>query len=74
MNSLQCWKAKLKRALFSMFQYCKITVCTRGEKVMDNLMEKIRYSKVASSNMPHLVAHAGFFRLLKKGIFDSYAL
>ena len=27
MNPLQCWKAKLQRALFSMFQYCKITVC-----------------------------------------------
>ena len=27
MNSQQCWKAKLERALFSMFQYCKITVC-----------------------------------------------
>ena len=41
---------------------------------MDNLMEKIRYHKVASSNMSRLEAHAGFFRLLKKGIFDPYVL
>ena len=26
MNPYQCWKAKLERTLFSMFQYCKITV------------------------------------------------
>ena len=27
MNSLQCWKTKLERVLFSIFQYCKMTVC-----------------------------------------------
>jgi hypothetical protein len=27
------------------------------------------YRKVASSNTSHLEAHAGFFRLLMKGIF-----
>ena len=32
------------------------------------------YCKVASSNTSHLEAHAGFFRLLKKGIFDPYVL
>ena len=32
------------------------------------------YSKVASSNTSHLEAHAGFFRLLMKGIFDPYVL
>ena len=30
------------------------------------------YHKVASSNMSHLEAHAGFFRLLMKGIFNPY--
>ena len=30
------------------------------------------YRKVASSNMSCLEAHAGFFRLLMKGIFDPY--
>ena len=30
------------------------------------------YRKVASSNTSHLEAHAGFFRLLMKGIFDPY--
>jgi hypothetical protein len=32
------------------------------------------YHKVASSNMSRLEAHAGFFRLLMKEIFDPYAL
>ena len=31
-----------------------------------------QYRKLASSNMSHLEAHAGFFRLLMKGIFDPY--
>ena len=35
---------------------------------------KVEYHKVASSNMSHLEAHAGFFRLLIKGIFDPYVL
>ena len=30
------------------------------------------YRKVASSNTPHLEAHADFFRLFMKGIFDPY--
>ena len=32
------------------------------------------YRKVASSNTSHLEAHAGFFRLLMKGIFNPYVL
>ena len=32
----------------------------------------INYHKVASSNTSRLEAHAGFFRLLMKGIFDPY--
>ena len=32
------------------------------------------YCKVASSNMSRLEAHAGFFRLLMKGIFNPYFL
>ena len=32
------------------------------------------YRKVASSNTSRLEAHAGFFRLLMKGIFDPYVL
>ena len=32
------------------------------------------YHKVASSNKSRLEAHAGFFRLLMKGIFDVYVL
>ena len=33
-----------------------------------------KYGKVASSNTSCLEAHAGFFRLLIKGIFDPYVL
>ena len=32
------------------------------------------YSKVVSSNMSRLEAHAGLFRLLMKKIFDPYVL
>ena len=32
------------------------------------------YRKVASSNMSRFEAHAGFFRLLMKGIFGPYVL
>ena len=30
------------------------------------------YGEVASSEMSHLEAHAGFFRLLMQGIFDTF--
>ena len=32
------------------------------------------YRKVASSNTSRLEAHAGYLRLLMKGIFDRYVL
>ena len=35
---------------------------------------EIKYPKVTSSNTSRLEAHAGFFRLLMKGIFDPYLL
>ena len=38
------------------------------------LSQAIRYHKVASSNTFHLEEHAGFFRLLMKGILDAYIL
>ena len=34
----------------------------------------IEYCKVASSNTSCLEAHAGFFKLLMKRIFDAYVL
>ena len=34
----------------------------------------LKYRKVASSNTSCLEAHAGFFRLLMKGIFEPYVL
>ena len=39
-----------------------------------SLKDSITYRKVVSSNMSRLDAHAGFFRLLIKGIFDPYLL
>ena len=35
---------------------------------------QITYRKVVSSNTSRLDAHAGFFRLLVKGIFNPYVL
>ena len=32
------------------------------------------YRKIVSSNMSHLEAHVGFFRLLMKGFFGPYVL
>ena len=43
-------------------------------KICSLLSQAIRYHKVASSNTSHLAAHAGFFRLLMKEIFDPYVL
>ena len=37
-------------------------------------MHKWTYRKVASSNTSHLEAYAGKYRLLLKGIFDTYVL
>ena len=37
-------------------------------------VRKIKYRKVASSNTSRLEAHAGFFRLFMKRIFDPYVL
>ena len=38
------------------------------------IQKDLIYRKVASSNMFRLEAHADFFRLLMKGIFDPYVL
>ena len=37
-------------------------------------LQKSTYRKVTSSNTSHREVHAGFFRLLMKGIFDPYVL
>ena len=43
-------------------------------KVFSQRPQIYRYRKVASSNMSHWEAHAGFFWLLMKGIFDPYVM
>ena len=42
--------------------------------IIGDLSENLIYRKIASSNTSHLEAHAGFFRMLVKGIFDPYVL
>ena len=37
-------------------------------------LDVLAYRKVASSNTSRLEAHAGFFRLLMKGIFEPYVM
>ena len=48
--------------------FCLSIKVVEGLGIQSN--EIVYYRKVASSNMSRLEAHAGFFRLLMKGIFD----
>ena len=54
--------------------------CLLGTEIKDEIsllnhfFQGYVYRKVASSNTSRLEAHAGFFRLLMKGIFDPYVL
>ena len=58
-----------ERQVFCFFFAFRInTTATLG---MESL---VHYRKVASSNTSCLEAHAGFFRLLMKGIFGPYVL
>ena len=43
-------------------------------KMVPKCSKSYIYCKVASSNTSRLEAHAGFFRLLMKVIFDPYVL
>ena len=52
---------------------------TMGEKPLfclhiSSYLSIFEYRKVASSNTSRFKAHAGFFRLSIKGIFDAYVL
>ena len=50
-------------------------VLARAEtKVAACIQHIFVYRKIASSNISRLEAHADFFRLLMKGIFDPYVL
>ena len=50
------------------------TMSQFGEIISDGEFLQFIYHKVAGSNTSRLEAHTGFFRLLMKGIFDSYVL
>ena len=51
-------------------------VVTKSAILLAPLIQGVRsvYRKVASSNMSCIEAHAGFFRLLMKRIFNPYVL
>ena len=53
-----------------------LTECFRDYVISENATLKVKktYRKVASSNTSCFEAHARFFRLLMKGIFDPYVL
>ena len=53
-----------------------VEVITTGTAILVTIESNFecRYRKVTSSNTSCLEAHAGFFRLLMKGIFDLYVL
>ena len=68
--SKQCcfWKTHL---LFPTHFEWEIKKKKRSRSILDF---DPKYRKVTSTNPSHLEAHAGFFRLLMKGIFDPYVL
>ena len=45
-----------------------------GSPKKQDFWQESTYCKATSSNMSHFEAHAGFFRLLMKWIFDPYVL
>ena len=55
-------------------EYFTNSDCFISQCRLNRIHFKKYYRKVASSNMSRLEAHAGFFRLLMKGIFDPYVL
>ena len=78
------WK-DFEKVLFSIYiliitlwtkQHWKQSMTARSTFLVLLLHETFTYKccKVASSNTTRLEAHAGFFRLLMKGIFDPYVL
>ena len=60
----------LKIAIHTQFKY-QVLQLTRS---LGYLRIPFSYRKIASSDTSCLEAHAGFFRLLMKGIFDPYVL
>ena len=62
----------LKRREFNFKKGTKKSVLKIGAYKM--VLKNGTYRKIASSNTSRLEAHVDFFRLLMKGIFDSYVL
>ena len=63
-------KFKIDSMIFFVFQFEFFSVSL----VFRDGNLKNTYRKVASSNTSRLEAHAGYFKLLMKGIFDPYVL
>ena len=63
------FRSSNKRELFSSLVY-GVSI----HQYLERSFNSNSYRNVASSNTSCLEAHAGFFRLLMKGIFDPYVL
>ena len=64
-----------KRIIWALVLLGIFTYCTYYQKsTIECKFDRITYCKVANSNTSHLETHAGFFRLLIKGILDPYVL
>ena len=82
MKSVSSLDSLLKERIFSgwciMFSLAHNRTFTylgcSSSSVTETSFIDLEYRKVASSNTSHLEGHAGFFRLLMKGIFDPYVL
>ena len=62
-----------KRIIWALALLGIFTYCTYYQKsTIECKFDGITYCKVTSSNTSLLETHAGFFRLLIKGIFDPY--
>ena len=73
---------KFKKLWFISYQCCFTIYLFTKKFISRNMILSVhskfshltRYRKVASSNTSCLEAHAGFFRLIMKGIFNPYVL
>ena len=62
-----------KRIIWALALLGIFTYCTYYQKsTIECKFDCITYCEVAGSNMSRLETHAGFFRLLMKGIFNPY--
>ena len=71
---MKIWKNRLSTANQSAKTSPNLNFCSMKLLTAWLVYNDFEYFKVRSSNTSCLKAHAGFFRLLMKGIFDAYVL